>query len=116
MESMAAVEMQTPVAVPAFDVSRRPDTAGLVLNSPTPPTFREELVGVLGKAFRPQSANGGGTGGHRSPPRWGWVLTALQAVFPVLQWGKSYTLKSFKSDVMAGLTLASLGIPQVAHR
>lgn len=33
-------------------------------------------------------------------------------MFPVLQWGKSYTLKSFKSDVMAGLTLASLGIPQ----
>uniref|UniRef100_A0A453IRJ5 SLC26A/SulP transporter domain-containing protein n=1 Tax=Aegilops tauschii subsp. strangulata TaxID=200361 RepID=A0A453IRJ5_AEGTS len=41
-----------------------------------------------------------------------WVLAALQAVFPVLQWGRTYTLKSFRSDVMAGLTLASLGIPQ----
>ena len=108
MESMAAVEI--PAMVPAFDVStsRRPVTAGLVLSSPSPPSLREELVGVVGKAFRPRQASGAGR-----PPWWAWALTALQAVFPVLQWGKTYTLKSFKSDVMAGLTLASLGIPQV---
>ncbi|KAM0890659.1 hypothetical protein ACQ4PT_026878 [Festuca glaucescens] len=107
MESMAAVEM--PVTVPAFDVSsRRPATAGLVLNSPNPPSLRDELVGVVGKVFRPRRANGDGGGARRCA----WVLTALQAVFPVLQWGKTYNLKSFRSDVMAGLTLASLGIPQ----
>jgi low affinity sulfate transporter 2 len=108
MESMAAVEM--PVTVPAFDVSsRRPATAGLVLNSPNPPSLRDELVGVVGKAFRPRRSNGDGGGACRCA----WALTALQAVFPVLQWGKTYDLKSFRSDVMAGLTLASLGIPQV---
>ncbi|KAM3230435.1 hypothetical protein ACQJBY_060924 [Aegilops geniculata] len=112
MEPSSAAAVETAVTVPpssTFDVSRRPDTAGLVLNSPRPPSLREELVGVVGKAFRP---HGSGHGGDRRPPRWAWVLTALQAVFPVLQWGRSYTLKSFRSDVMAGLTLASLGIPQ----
>uniref|UniRef100_A0A453IRJ1 SLC26A/SulP transporter domain-containing protein n=1 Tax=Aegilops tauschii subsp. strangulata TaxID=200361 RepID=A0A453IRJ1_AEGTS len=108
--STAAVETAVTVPPPStFDVSRRPDTAGLVLNSPRPPSLREELVGVVGKAFRP---HGSGHGGDRRPPRWAWVLAALQAVFPVLQWGRTYTLKSFRSDVMAGLTLASLGIPQ----
>jgi len=101
MEASAAVESSATVSV--FEVSsnkQRPDTAKLVLNSPSPPSLREELVGVVGKAFRP-------------PPRCPWILTALQCVFPVLQWGRTYTLKSFRSDVMAGLTLASLGIPQV---
>ncbi|KAM3315208.1 hypothetical protein ACQJBY_033758 [Aegilops geniculata] len=112
MESSSTAAVETAVTVPpsaTFDVSRRPDTAGLVLNSPRPPSLREELVGVVGKAFRP---HGSGHGGDRRPPRWAWVLAALQAVFPVLQWGRTYTLKSFRSDVMAGLTLASLGIPQ----
>ncbi|KAI4993054.1 hypothetical protein ZWY2020_007367 [Hordeum vulgare] len=115
MESSSApAALETAVTVPssAFDVSRRPDTAGLVLNSPRPPSLREELVGVVGKAFRPRGAGTGGAGGDRRPPRFAWVLTALQAVFPVLQWGRTYTFKSFRSDVMAGLTLASLGIPQ----
>lgn len=107
METSAAVESSAAVA--AFEVSKRPDTGKLVLNSPSPPSLREELVGVVGKAFRPRAS--GGAGG-RAPPC-AWALTALQCVFPVLQWGRSYTLKDFRSDVMAGLTLASLGIPQV---
>jgi len=106
MEASAAVESSATVSV--FEVSnKRPDTAKLVLNSPSPPSLREELVGVVGKAFRPRA-----TGSARAP-RCPWILTALQCVFPVLQWGRTYTLKSFRSDVMAGLTLASLGIPQV---
>jgi low affinity sulfate transporter 2 len=106
MEASAAVESSA--TVPAFEVSKRPDTGRLVLNSPSPPSLREELVGVVGKAFRPRAASDGGR-----PPPCAWALTALQCVFPVLQWGRSYTLKDFRSDVMAGLTLASLGIPQV---
>ncbi|XP_066356476.1 low affinity sulfate transporter 3-like isoform X2 [Miscanthus floridulus] len=105
MEASAAVESSATVSV--FEVSnKRPDTAKLVLNSPSPPSLREELVGVVGKAFRPRAPGGG------RAPCCPWILTALQCVFPVLQWGRTYTLKSFRSDVMAGLTLASLGIPQ----
>uniref|UniRef100_A0A804LFS7 Sulfate transporter3 n=1 Tax=Zea mays TaxID=4577 RepID=A0A804LFS7_MAIZE len=116
MEASAAVESSAAVSV--FEVvsskqRRPPDTAKLVLNSPSPPSLREELVGVVGKAFRPRAHAGAAAGaGGRPPPRRAWVLTALQCVFPVLQWGRSYTLESFRSDVMAGLTLASLGIPQ----
>ncbi|CAN6301937.1 unnamed protein product [Urochloa humidicola] len=61
MEASAAVESSATVAT--FEVSKRPDTAKLVLNSPSPPSLREELVGVVGKAFRPRAAPA--TAGHR---------------------------------------------------
>ncbi|KAF3432183.1 hypothetical protein FNV43_RR26922 [Rhamnella rubrinervis] len=40
-----------------------------------------------------------------------WILGA-QYVFPVLQWGPNYSLKLFKADLVSGLTIASLAIPQ----
>ncbi|KAJ9135777.1 hypothetical protein P3X46_032920 [Hevea brasiliensis] len=40
-----------------------------------------------------------------------WILAA-QYVFPILQWGPNYSLKLFKSDIVSGLTIASLAIPQ----
>ncbi|KAF3781958.1 putative sulfate transporter 3-4 [Nymphaea thermarum] len=40
-----------------------------------------------------------------------WIL-ALQYVFPILQWGPNYSLKLLKSDIISGLTIASLAIPQ----
>lgn len=40
------------------------------------------------------------------------IASALRSLFPILRWGSSYDLKSFRSDLLAGLTLASLGIPQ----
>ncbi|KAE8690869.1 Sulfate transporter 3.1 [Hibiscus syriacus] len=45
------------------------------------------------------------------PAKTKWVLGA-QYLFPILQWGPNYTLKLFKSDVVSGLTIASLAIPQ----
>lgn len=41
-----------------------------------------------------------------------WLLAA-QYIFPILQWGPTYSLKLFKSDIVSGLTIASLAIPQV---
>ncbi|XP_047320705.1 probable sulfate transporter 3.4 [Impatiens glandulifera] len=40
-----------------------------------------------------------------------WVL-GLQYIFPILQWLPSYTFQLFRSDLIAGLTIASLAIPQ----
>ncbi|KAK2965406.1 hypothetical protein RJ640_001483 [Escallonia rubra] len=40
-----------------------------------------------------------------------WLLGA-QYVFPILKWGPSYNLTLFKSDIVSGLTIASLAIPQ----
>ncbi|KAJ1687164.1 hypothetical protein LUZ63_018554 [Rhynchospora breviuscula] len=36
----------------------------------------------------------------------------LQNFFPILEWGRRYNLKMFKGDLIAGLTIASLCIPQ----
>jgi len=42
------------------------------------------------------------------------LILAAQYLFPILQWGPKYTFKLFKSDLVAGLTIASLAIPQVS--
>ncbi|KAK4357790.1 hypothetical protein RND71_023400 [Anisodus tanguticus] len=40
------------------------------------------------------------------------LVLGIQAVFPILDWGRSYNLSKFKGDLIAGLTIASLCIPQ----
>ncbi|WVZ22569.1 hypothetical protein V8G54_001113 [Vigna mungo] len=40
------------------------------------------------------------------------LILAAQYLFPILQWGPKYTFNLFKSDLVAGLTIASLAIPQ----
>ncbi|KAK1412577.1 hypothetical protein QVD17_33949 [Tagetes erecta] len=39
-------------------------------------------------------------------------LLGLQYVFPFFEWVSTYNLSFFKSDVIAGITIASLAIPQ----
>jgi low affinity sulfate transporter 2 len=41
------------------------------------------------------------------------LFSALQVVFPILVWGRNYTAAKFRKDILAGLTIASLCIPQV---
>ncbi|KVH97653.1 STAS domain-containing protein [Cynara cardunculus var. scolymus] len=45
------------------------------------------------------------------PTQQKWIL-AFQYIFPILQWGPHYNLNLLKSDVVSGLTIASLAIPQ----
>ncbi|XP_054777760.1 high affinity sulfate transporter 2-like [Prosopis cineraria] len=40
------------------------------------------------------------------------LVLGLQAVFPILEWGRGYNLSKFKGDLVSGLTIASLCIPQ----
>ncbi|KAK6122348.1 hypothetical protein DH2020_043968 [Rehmannia glutinosa] len=40
------------------------------------------------------------------------VVLGAQYIFPVLKWGPNYSLKLLKSDIVSGLTIASLAIPQ----
>ncbi|KAL8549634.1 hypothetical protein ACS0TY_008470 [Phlomoides rotata] len=40
------------------------------------------------------------------------LTLGAQYIFPVLEWGPRYNLKLLKSDVVSGLTIASLAIPQ----
>ncbi|KAK9134332.1 hypothetical protein Syun_013662 [Stephania yunnanensis] len=39
-------------------------------------------------------------------------LLGLQTIFPILQWGRDYNFAKLKGDLIAGLTIASLCIPQ----
>ncbi|KAJ0669411.1 putative SLC26A/SulP transporter, STAS domain, sulfate anion transporter, STAS domain superfamily [Helianthus annuus] len=47
--------------------------------------------------------------GQSSKRKW---LLGFQYIFPILQWGPHYNLNLLKSDVVSGLTIASLAIPQ----
>ncbi|KAI4355669.1 hypothetical protein L6164_004418 [Bauhinia variegata] len=40
------------------------------------------------------------------------LLLGLQYLFPIFQWGPNYNLSLLRSDAIAGLTIASLAIPQ----
>ncbi|KAG5525990.1 hypothetical protein RHGRI_032322 [Rhododendron griersonianum] len=40
------------------------------------------------------------------------LVLGLQALFPILDWGRDYNLSKFRGDLIAGLTIASLAIPQ----
>ncbi|XP_031116989.1 low affinity sulfate transporter 3-like isoform X2 [Ipomoea triloba] len=84
------------------------ERASWVLNVPEPPGLSRKLEGSVKKTGsflltalqrlkkRPVQA----------------ALSGCESVFPPLSWGKEYSLVKFKSDVLAGLTLASLCIPQ----
>ncbi|KAL5559059.1 hypothetical protein UlMin_035270 [Ulmus minor] len=40
------------------------------------------------------------------------LVLGVQAIFPILEWGRTYNLSKFRGDLIAGLTIASLCIPQ----
>nr|XP_043614930.1 sulfate transporter 1.2-like [Erigeron canadensis] len=48
----------------------------------------------------------------KDQPKRRQVVLGLQAIFPILEWGRSYNIKKFRSDLISGLTIASLCIPQ----
>ncbi|XP_004506859.1 probable sulfate transporter 3.4 [Cicer arietinum] len=40
------------------------------------------------------------------------LILGLQYLFPIFQWGPEYNLRLLRSDIVSGLTIASLAIPQ----
>lgn len=40
------------------------------------------------------------------------LVLGLEALFPILRWARDYNLTKFRGDLIAGLTIASLCIPQ----
>jgi sulfate transporter 2, low-affinity len=86
-------------AIPTFSKN------AMVLDSPQPPSVWKELTGTVKNVIIPRN--------NKPFTPASFFLSCIKGLFPVLQWGKGYNLKSFRSDIMAGLTLASLGIPQV---
>ncbi|SPT20429.1 unnamed protein product [Triticum aestivum] len=107
-------------------VVRAPSKEAVVVGAP-PGLPEMEMVGVVHKvAAQPAQSTASKMKGKvketffpddpfRSfkgqPLRAQWVLAA-KYLFPVLEWVPGYSLSLFKSDLVAGLTIASLAIPQ----
>ena len=51
----------------------------------------------------------------KDQPRSKKFILGLQAIFPIFEWGRSYNFAKFRGDLIAGLTIASLCIPQVDY-
>ncbi|XP_058085247.1 low affinity sulfate transporter 3 [Magnolia sinica] len=88
---------------------RPPRIVGLVLNSPKPPSLLHKLTDLIRNTVVP---HGDKSSYPFKEPALKCIISALQSVFPILSWGRTYNAKKLRSDVMAGLTLASLSIPQ----
>lgn len=89
------------------EFSDRQKTVVSVLSSKEPPTLWQDITGTIKEKVN--NSNGKSKSFSLSKN----VSSTLRGIFPILKWGASYNLAMFKSDFMAGLTLASLGIPQV---
>lgn len=87
-----------------MDDTSRKEREQWLLNSPDPPSLWHEVVGSLRGTL--SSSRTKQTCSRRA-------FSLLQGLFPILDWGRNYKASKFKSDLMAGLTLASLSIPQV---
>lgn len=79
-----------------------------VLNPPNPPPLWKKLISSLkNKKFFHSSKKNRTCHQH--------VVSFLRSLFPILSLFGSYDVFKFKDDLLAGLTLASLSIPQVYY-
>ncbi|KAJ8625752.1 hypothetical protein MRB53_034282 [Persea americana] len=83
-----------------MEVGNRSENAKWVLSSPKPPSPWRELMDSFKETVTKE---------RNKPNRF---IYLLQCLFPILTWGRVYDKGKFKSDIMSGLTLASLSIPQ----
>ncbi|XVF64723.1 hypothetical protein PTKIN_Ptkin09bG0190200 [Pterospermum kingtungense] len=87
--------------------SGRTERAQWLMNSPEPPTLWQEFVSAVRRNVFPH-----GRKQYSSLAKGRSAISLLQGLFPILSWGRTYKVSKFKADLMAGLTLASLSIPQ----
>ncbi|XP_057460398.1 sulfate transporter 3.1-like [Actinidia eriantha] len=90
---------------PSTNVERAHPVAVAV---PPPQSFFKSLKASMKETFFPDDPL---RQFKNQPPSQKLVL-GLQYVFPILEWGPRYNLEFFKADVIAGITIASLAIPQ----
>lgn len=77
-----------------------------VLSPPNPPPLWKKLITPLKNKLFFVSSN-------KKKTCHGHAVSFLQSLFPILSWFRNYDTFKFKDDLLAGLTLASLSIPQV---
>ncbi|XP_057794619.1 low affinity sulfate transporter 3 [Salvia miltiorrhiza] len=98
----AEMELQPVNAVAAAAASER---AKWLLSSPNPPSPWRQVYNSMRESVLPGIKSG-------QQPRRNKLLVFLEGLFPILKWGRNYKATKFKKDLLAGLTLASLCIPQ----
>uniref|UniRef100_A0A6N2LYB0 STAS domain-containing protein n=1 Tax=Salix viminalis TaxID=40686 RepID=A0A6N2LYB0_SALVM len=108
---MASLAIETAnQEIPDLEKSRLAEKAQWVLNAPEPPSLWRELMDSAREAVLPR--------GKRFPHikdkdgLFKTVISVLQTMFPIFSWCRHYKATEFKNDLLAGLTLASLCIPQ----
>ncbi|XP_017249093.1 sulfate transporter 3.1 [Daucus carota subsp. sativus] len=75
---------------------------------PAPQPFFESLKNDLKETFLPDDP----LRQFKNQPQPRKLALGLQYVFPILEWAPRYSLNFFKADLIAGITIASLAIPQ----
>ncbi|KAL3504703.1 hypothetical protein ACH5RR_034544 [Cinchona calisaya] len=88
----------------------RTERTGWILNSPDPPDVFHEVFSSIRNTILPHGTKHNSSSPKKSPAN--KAFSFLQGIFPILEWGRNYKATKFKNDLMAGLTLASLCIPQ----
>lgn len=81
-----------------------------ILDSPDPPSMWEQFLAFARKRLH---RKGDRDKVEKKTSILSLASSLLRGVFPVVEWGRIYGVKKFKKDLMSGLTLASLCIPQV---
>lgn len=75
---------------------------------PAPKPFLDSLKNDLKETFLPDDP----LRQFKNQPSCRKITLGLQYFFPILEWGPRYSLNFFKADLIAGITIASLAIPQ----
>ncbi|KAM7253727.1 hypothetical protein ACFE04_031409 [Oxalis oulophora] len=75
---------------------------------PPPQPFFKSLNNSLKETFFPDDP----LRQFKNQPKSRRFLLGLQYVFPIFEWAPRYSLGFFKSDLISGITIASLAIPQ----
>ncbi|GAB2292156.1 hypothetical protein Dimus_026408 [Dionaea muscipula] len=73
---------------------------------------KEKLSTELGNMFMEMFFPDDPFRSYKDQPAPKRLLLGIEALFPIVNWIRQYSLSKFKGDLIAGLTIASLAIPQ----
>ncbi|XP_006659385.1 sulfate transporter 1.2-like [Oryza brachyantha] len=105
-DESTANEVNTNAQLPSYEPSQEPHV--YKVGRPPQKNLAKELADTLRETFFHDNPL------HRYKDQSGSskFMMVLQFLFPIFEWGRSYSLSKFKGDLIAGLTIASLCIPQ----
>ncbi|KAK7325185.1 hypothetical protein VNO77_29336 [Canavalia gladiata] len=94
------VKLQTEIPIPSFEIHE--------VRLPPHQTTLHKLIHRLSEIFFPDDP----LSRFRNQTSFTKSLLAFQCLFPIFQWAPQYNLTLLRSDIISGLTIASLAIPQ----